>query len=168
MTAKPRYLVPDQTYAGGVSKLRIGYPAAARWARVVIHSVDHAKTALSVAEEQECAICLVSAPGAAAYAGAGWFKSVIQEAGDAYPSVPLEAVLDCGDCPGYALGALRIGLKRVSFHGSREVTEQLRMITQGCHARLEEALEPVLDLSEQADPVQACRVWLSGTGKAGD
>jgi hypothetical protein len=56
---------------------------------------------------------LLSAPGAASYAGCGWWRALVEAARAKYPDVPCTDVLDCADGTGQALAALRIGLTRL-------------------------------------------------------
>ena len=56
---------------------------------------------------------MLSAPGAALFAGCGWWRAVIERARGEYPGVPIDDILDCADAPGLALGALRIGQRRL-------------------------------------------------------
>lgn len=70
---------------------------------VTIHGLDHALAALAPG----LPVLLLSAPGAAGYAGAGWWRAVIAASGAA-----LDA-LDCADQPGRALEALAMGCRIV-------------------------------------------------------
>jgi len=58
-------------------------------------------------------LTLFSARGAAAYLGPGYFSAMIDAAFDAAPKIDVRAILDCGDAPGYALAALRLGQKHI-------------------------------------------------------
>lgn len=71
---------------------------------VVIHGVEHARRALAGGRP----VTLLSAPGAALYAGCGWWRAVIDAAGSGAPDI-----LDCADAPGRALEALSIGCRRL-------------------------------------------------------
>jgi hypothetical protein len=75
------------------------YPA------VIIHGINHAWQALAVGRP----VTLLSAPGAALYAGCGWWRALVQRARAAVPDVAVADVLDCADGSGQALAALRIG-----------------------------------------------------------
>ena len=50
-------------------------------------------------------VTLLSAPGAALFAGPGWWRALQAEVGGTAPWL-----LDCADAPGMALAALRIGI----------------------------------------------------------
>lgn len=75
------------------------YPA------VIVHGMNHAWQTLSVRRP----VTLLSAPGAALYAGCGWWRALVRQARTAAPDVPVADVLDCADGSGQALAALRIG-----------------------------------------------------------
>ena len=69
---------------------------------IVIHSLGHARLALAAGRP----VTLLSAPGAALYAGCGWWRALIRKAGTA-----AHDVLDCADAPGRALEALSLGCR---------------------------------------------------------
>ncbi len=58
-------------------------------------------------------VTLLSAKGAALFAGCGWWRALVDQARAEHPDVPTEDILDCADAPGLALGALRIGQRRL-------------------------------------------------------
>jgi hypothetical protein len=72
---------------------------------VVVHGLDHARAALRPGR----AITLLSAPGAARFAGCLWWRGLIGQARAEFPGVPATDVLDCADSPGSAMAALRVG-----------------------------------------------------------
>lgn len=71
---------------------------------IVIHGLDHARAALAAGRP----VTLLSAQGAALYAGAGWWRAVIAAAQTNGPDI-----LDCADAPGRALEALALGCKHL-------------------------------------------------------
>ena len=75
------------------------YPA------VVVHDLAQARAALC----EGLALTLLSAPGAACFAGAGWWRALIDMARAAHPHTPCQDVLDCADAPGHAMAAVRLG-----------------------------------------------------------
>ncbi len=129
--------------------------------RIVIHSTDHALAALSVADEMGVAVTLLSAPGAAAYLGAAVFRDIVAAARKAYPEVEVTAVLDCGDDPGLALGAMRHGIGAVSISNIPEIRAKLRDIADQRGVLVYDEDGPVLDLVDMTDPLAALRAWLS-------
>src|SRR6185312_14818194 len=72
---------------------------------VVVHGLADAEMALAVGRP----VTLLSAEGAALYAGCLWWREMVARARAAYPRVPVIDVLDCADARGRALAAIRIG-----------------------------------------------------------
>ena len=72
---------------------------------VVVHDLAQAKAALGAG----LAVTLLSAPGAASFAGAGWWRALVAQARAAHPDTPCQDVLDCADAPGHAMAAIRLG-----------------------------------------------------------
>ncbi len=69
---------------------------------VVVHGLGDARRALAPGRP----VTLLSGPGAAIYAGAGWWRALVAASGTAGPDV-----LDCADAPGRAMEALRAGCR---------------------------------------------------------
>jgi len=129
---------------------------------VVIHGLDQARLALTVAAELGCGVTLISAPGAAGYAGGGWFAALVALLRQEFPDQPLTAVLDAADHPGPALAALRAGVVDLCFTGAEDVAQRLEEIAAGYGARLHRVRPPALDLRHHGRPAVACRAWLAG------
>ncbi|WP_114860604.1 hypothetical protein [Azospirillum brasilense] len=127
-----------------------------------IHGMTDADAACAAAAELGVPLLLVSAPGAAASAGAGWFREVAARAAARHPSVATTAVLDCADRPGDALAALSAGIGVILFTGRVDVAERLADIAAQRGARLLTGLPEALDLRGARDPRRTCRNWLSG------
>jgi len=105
----------------------------------------------------------MSAEGAGGYAGAMWFRSVLELASAEFPAVAVAAVLDCADEAGTVLNALRLGLKRVRFTGSAAALKRLEDIARQRGAEIETGKRPAtLDLWHERDPEAACRQYLTG------
>lgn len=77
---------------------------------IVIHGLPHANAALLPGRP----VTLLSAPGAALYAGCGWWRSLVGAALDGRPAMP--DILDCGGAPGRALEALSVGCRLLVLH----------------------------------------------------
>lgn len=77
------------------------YPA------VTVHSLAQAIAALAPGQP----VTLLSAPGAACYAGCGWWRAVVKGACERHPETPAAEILDCADAAARAFEALRIGQK---------------------------------------------------------
>src|SRR5271155_4551308 len=76
---------------------------------VVVHGLDQARAAL----RPGLPVTLLSARGAALYAGTGWWRAVVAAARAAAPAVEACDILDCADAPGQAMAALRLGQRDI-------------------------------------------------------
>ncbi len=132
---------------------------------IVFHTLEHARAALAATLEADVPVTLRSAPGAAAYAGAGYLKAIADAATKGHPNARVSWVIDCGADAGVALGALRIGWKCLRFSGPDSLREKLTDIAAQQDATVtgEAAGETVLDLLEHHDPAAACRDVLAET-----
>ena len=128
---------------------------------VIIHSVEHARAALAVAARLNRPIRIYSAEGAAAYAGAAWFLAVVAAAQSTHPDARCDAVLDCGDQPGLALAALRLGCRAIVLRGSPAARKKIAEIAQATAARLDRGARDALDLRHCRDPESAVMTWLA-------
>ena len=76
---------------------------------VTIHGLEHAKAALAPG----LPVLLLSARGAASYAGAGWWRAMVEAA---LEGRDMPDALDCSDQAGRALEALAVGCGIVVLH----------------------------------------------------
>jgi hypothetical protein len=74
---------------------------------VIVHSLSDIEAVLAQGQP----VTLLSAPGAAIYAGCLWWRALILRARATYPDRTLHDLLDCADASGHALVALRAGLR---------------------------------------------------------
>ena len=131
--------------------------------RIIVHSLAHAEAALAAAADLGVPVMLASAPGAAGYAGPLWFKALIEEACRGHPEADAASLLDCGEEPGTALGALRAGIKHIRFTGDDATRQRLADIAAQLDAIVEgKDASPALDLLDARDPAAACRAFLAG------
>ena len=128
---------------------------------VIVHSLADARAALAAAADLGVPVTLASAPGAAAYAGPGWFQEVVAQAAAEVPRADCQAVIDCGERAGDVLLALRLGLERVRFTGKKDAAKKLAAIAEQQGATLITGRLEALDLRGAADPAAACRDWLA-------
>lgn len=75
------------------------YPA------VIIHSLADARAVLAI----RLPVTLLSAHGAALFAGSAWWRALVSKARDEHPNVAIDDILDCADASGLALSAFRLG-----------------------------------------------------------
>lgn len=104
---------------------------------VIIHHLAQAQSALEAARQQDIAIQLRSAPGAAAYVGVGYLKAL----GDA---VEHELLIDCHDDAGLVMAALRTGCRKLVFSGDPQDLERLRQMAESQDASLHRPDDPIL------------------------
>jgi len=129
--------------------------------RVRVHTVQHARAALAAASELGKPVTLISAKGAAATLGAGYFRKMIDAARADFPDAAAEAILDCGDDPGYALAALQEGMEAIRVDAPVDVRRKIDDIAVQCGARLDTDDDDALDLLDIVDAEAAARDWLA-------
>ena len=123
--------------------------------RVVVHDLPQARAALAAAAASGLEIELVSAPGAAKYAGVGFLAALGRHVGR-------EILVDCGEDAGLVLAGLRTGLRRLVFRGGGEVLAKLQDIAAQLGAEVLAAVEPpVLALAPHDAPDRAIGAWLA-------
>lgn len=104
---------------------------------VIVHGLPDARAAMAPGR----AVTLLSAPGAVLYAGCGWWAALLAAAGFAGP-----AFLDCGDAPGRAWEALKLGVSGVILRPC-PASAQLAFYAGAQGAVLLAAAPPALDLA---------------------
>ncbi len=124
-----------------------------------IHGPEHLRAALAAGASSGRPVVALSAEGAAAYAGAGWFKALAEHGAADFPDVPLTAILDCGDRAGDALAALNAGVLHIVFNGHPKATASLAAIADGLGATVHAGRPESCDLLNAADPEYAARRW---------
>ncbi len=130
---------------------------------IIIHSLDHARSAVAAAIQCGVPVTIASAPFAAAYAGAGWFRKVVEKAvaeQDGLTPGQITAVLDCGDEPGLALSALRQGMKVIRYNGTAASRGKIAAIAAELGAELWHGKMDSLDLDGVNNATDSCRKWL--------
>lgn len=127
---------------------------------VVVHGIEQARAACRTASHAGVALELRSAAGAAGYMGPAWFAAMKDEIDSEFPGLAATWVLDCGDAAGYALGALRHGVRVIRFTGRGRARARLAAIARSCGATLAGPARGALDLARARDPEAACRARL--------
>jgi hypothetical protein len=123
---------------------------------VVVHGLDDALEALTVGRP----VTLLSARGAALYAGCLWWREMVTRARAAHPAVPALDILDCADAPGRAIAAIRIGQRILILAQTVPGFHTVAAITAARGLILLADRPPALDL---ADPGALRRLpaWLA-------
>ncbi|MEX2449280.1 MAG: hypothetical protein WD407_00325 [Rhodospirillales bacterium] len=135
---------------------------------VIIHDLGHATAAMRAAAAYGRRVILRSAPNAASYLSAAVFNAIVEDGAQAVPGARFDAVYDCGAEPGFALNALRHGVKTVRVDAAGDVLRKISEIAEQLGASVEAYdgdgdgdgdVAPVLDLALEKDPDAACRDW---------
>ncbi len=108
----------------------------------VVHSLAHALAAARAAGPRP--IALSSAPGAACYAGVGWFLEILAETRKLMPEADVAAILDCGDDAAVAIEALRAGAEEVRIRGA--AADQVAEIAAALGTRANGPEGPIIDM----------------------
>jgi hypothetical protein len=133
-----------------------------RYPAVIVHRLDDARLALSVGQP----VTLLSAPGAALYAGCGWWRALARRARAEAPGVPVADILDCGDGAGQALAALRIGQRHLVLSPGAPGWDAVAAIAAGFGGEVLRQAPPALDLAQRGAGRQL-PLWLGGPTTAG-
>ena len=117
-----------------------------------------ARVAVAAAAAAGAPITLISACGAAAFAGPGWFQGLVAALRREWPDTGISAILDCGDMPGHALAALRHGIDTIRYNGP--AAAQIADIARQCNATVLRERPQALDLAALDENLEsACRAW---------
>jgi hypothetical protein len=119
---------------------------------VVVHGLSDARAALAVGRP----VTLLSAPGAALYAGCLWWRELLAAAG--YEGV---ALLDCGAAPGRAVEALRLGLRGIVLEAPPAAFDVVAKLAAAQGAVLLAVAPPALDLALPGAH-RRLKSWLGG------
>jgi hypothetical protein len=122
-----------------------------------IHGLTHLRAALAAGAETGRPIVALSAIGASGFAGAGWFKALIDQGRAEFPDVQLTAILDCADRAGDVPAALKRGISHVVFTGHPKAGEKLQDIAAQMGAVILPQRPPACDLIDSKDPFRAAR-----------
>jgi hypothetical protein len=112
-------------------------------------------------------VTLLSAPGAALFAGCGWWRAVIDRAHSEYAGVPLNDILDCADASGLALGALRIGQRRIVLDPDAPGWHSVTAIAASLGGAVLTSRPPALDMADRA-AARRLHIWLQVRTTPGD
>lgn len=137
-------------------------PSAPPERAVIVRTLGEALAVLDVAGEAGVAVTLLSPPGAAGTMGAGFWQALTEAAAGERPDADFTALLDCGPWPGFALAALRQGVKGLVFSGEAGTLTRLRGIADSCGATILDRAPPALDPAAGRNQPAALRVWLAG------
>jgi len=126
---------------------------------VIVNGLADAVTALRAARGMP--VTLLSAPGAALFAGCLWWREVVRQAREIVPEADATDVLDCADASGLALSALRTGQQAIVLYEHSPGYAAVVAIARGCGARVLPAAPAALDLAGRG-AARRLEEWLRG------
>ncbi len=91
----------------------------------IVHTLDHARAALTAARAFSCVPLLLSTRDYAAVSGAAVFRAMIDTLRNELPDIKFTSALDCADAPGHALAALRSGVDGIVLGGNAEARARI-------------------------------------------
>ncbi|MCB8875167.1 hypothetical protein [Acidisoma silvae] len=131
--------------------MRAGPPA------VTIHGLEDGDSVL----RPGVPVMILSAPGAALYAGAGWWRALIAELRARHPGAVFVDLLDCADAPGRAAEALRAGQKAILFHAETPaILAAIQAMAEACQAQVWTERPEALDMAERG-AARRLAAWLA-------
>jgi hypothetical protein len=113
---------------------------------VVIHGLRDARTVLAVGRP----VTLLSSEGAALFAGCGWWRALIARARSENPGVAFDEILDCADASGLALGAFRIGQRRIVLTAEASGWASVAAIAASLGGEVLTSRPPSLDMADRS------------------
>jgi hypothetical protein len=116
---------------------------------IVVHGLDQARAAM----RPGLPVTLLSARGAALYAGCGWWRALMEASG------AVHHILDCADAPGRAMEALRIGQQTVILDAACPAFAAVAAAAATLGARVLAERPEALDLAERG-AARRLAAWL--------
>ncbi len=126
---------------------------------VVVHGLADARMALAPG----LPVTLLSAPGAALFAGCLWWREVIAAARAEYERTEAVDILDCADASGLAMGALRSGINRLILWPDAPGWTSVSAIAERQGGFVLPAAPPALDFAQRG-AARRLEGWLRGSG----
>jgi hypothetical protein len=127
---------------------------------VIVHGVADVRAALAPG----LPVTLLSAPGAAMFAGCLWWREMVALARVGYQHTPALDILDCADASGLAIGALRSGVCRLVLWSDAPGWGAVAAIAKGRGGFVLSEAPAALDLA-QRDALRHLDAWLRDRGR---
>ncbi|HEY0182873.1 MAG TPA: hypothetical protein VGC09_08715 [Rhodopila sp.] len=129
---------------------------------VIVHGLADARAALAPG----LPVTLLSAPGAALYAGCLWWLELVKAARADHTATEATDILDCADASGMAMGALRSGLCRLVLWPGAPGWQRVAAVAQSQGGFVLARAPEALDLSQRG-AIRRLDAWLRGAGCGG-
>ncbi len=131
--------------------LMLAFPPA-----VTIHGLEQGRQVLALGRP----VTVLSAPGAALFAGALWWVSLTGLLRGESGAAPFDDILDCADAPGRAAEALRAGQRMIIFHADNPALgAAVAAMAEACGARVLGERPPSLDMGQRG-AARKLAAWL--------
>jgi len=124
---------------------------------VIVHGLPEARAALRFGRP----VTLLSARGAALYAGVLWWRELVAAARASFPATPVRDILNCAAAPGQAMAALRAGQRVLVLDETCPAFPAVRGAAESVGAVVLGAAPPALDLGARGERRRLAR-WLAG------
>jgi hypothetical protein len=122
---------------------------------LIVHGLNDARAALAPGLK----VTLLSAPGAALFAGCLWWRQLVAAVRAEYPQTETIDILDCADASGLAMGALRSGVHRLVLWPQASGHAKIAAIAAGQRGFVLPQAPPALDLA-QRNAIRRLEAWL--------
>jgi hypothetical protein len=109
---------------------------------------------------------LLSAPGAALFAGCLWWREMIAAARACHPDTEMSDILDCADASGMALGALRSGVCRLVLWPAAPGWSRVAAIAERQGGFVLRQAPAALDMAKR-NANRQLHTWLLDSGPSG-
>ncbi len=119
---------------------------------VVVHGLPHLRAATAPGRP----VTLLSGPGAAIYAGCGWWRALMALGAGINPDI-----LDCADAPGRVMEALRVGCRLLVLHRAVPAWGLVASRAAVVGAEVLAERPPALDLARRGAE-RRLEAWLEG------
>ena len=129
---------------------------------VIVHGRAQAAAALAPGRP----VTLLSAPGAALYAGAGWWRALMAAARAGRDPALVADLLDCADDPAQAFAALRLGQAWLVLAPHAPGFAAVAAVAAGRGGGVLAAAPPALDLA-RAGAGRHLAAWLADAAPQG-
>jgi hypothetical protein len=127
---------------------------------VIVHGLADARAVLAVGAP----VTLLSAPGAALYAGCLWWREVVGAARADFPATQATDILDCADASGMAMSALRSGVSRLVLWPDASGWQAVATIAQQQGGFVLSQAPTALDMAER-NAARRLPAWLHGSSQ---
>jgi hypothetical protein len=130
---------------------------------IIVHNLEQAIVALTVAAGLKSLVVLQSAPEAIFYAGGLYLLKLFEAAKKEVPAADAIFILNCGDARAEVISAMQMGHAHIRSNAEPGLREKLVDIAAGHGVVLHTGPFEALDLGAVKNVEKACRTWLENS-----